>query len=58
MNQNLKFLIVFNSRVKTDFTMFKEGVDIILTNGLVPEVEGVSEKVFFATCLEQTRYGD
>jgi len=38
--------------------MFKEGVDIILTNGLVPEVEGVSEKVFFATCLEQTRYGD
>ena len=33
------------------------GVDIILANRMVPELEEVSEKCLPATCLEQTRYG-
>jgi UDPglucose 6-dehydrogenase len=36
----------FNSRVERDFDTFKKSVDIILTNRMVPELEGVSEKVF------------
>ena len=36
----------FNSRVETDFTLFKEEVEIILTNRMVPELEDVIEKVF------------
>ncbi len=36
----------FNSRVETDFTKFKEGVDIILANRMVSELGEVSEKVF------------
>ena len=36
----------FNSHVEKDFTIFKEGVDIILANRMVPELEEVSEKVF------------
>ncbi len=42
----LKATEFFNSRVETDFTHFKEGVDIILTNRMVPELEEVSDKVF------------
>ena len=36
----------FNSRVETDFCSFKNGVDIILANRIVPELEDVAEKVF------------
>ena len=36
----------FNSRVETDFSEFKRGVDIILANRMVPELEDVVEKVF------------
>ena len=36
----------FNSRVERDFKEFKRGVDIILANRMVPELEDVSEKVF------------
>ena len=36
----------FNSRVEKDFDKFKRGVDVILANRMVPELEGVSEKVF------------
>ena len=36
----------FNSRVERDLTIFKEGVDIILTNRMFPELEEVAEKVF------------
>ena len=36
----------FNSRVEKDFSEFKRGVDIILANRMVPELEDVTEKVF------------
>ena len=36
----------FNSRVERDFGEFKSGVDVILANRMVPELEDVSEKVF------------
>ena len=36
----------FNSKVERDFGEFKGGVDIILANRMVPELEDVSEKVF------------
>lgn len=36
----------FNSYVEKDFDKFKGGVDIILANRIVPELEDVSEKVF------------
>ena len=36
----------FNSRVEKDSRKFKHGVDIILTNRMVPDLEDVSEKVF------------
>ena len=36
----------FNSHVETDLIIFKEVVDIILANRMVPELEEVSEKVF------------
>lgn len=36
----------FNSRVERDFGKFKSGVDIILANRMVPELEDVVEKVF------------
>ena len=36
----------FNSRVERDFAEFKRGVDIILANRMVCELEDVSEKVF------------
>ncbi len=36
----------FNSRVENDFNTFKNSVDIILANRLVPELETVSKKVF------------
>ena len=36
----------FNSRVEKDFDKFKRGVDVILANRIVPELENVSEKVF------------
>ena len=36
----------FNSRVEKDFDKFKRGVDVILANRIVPELEDVSEKVF------------
>ena len=36
----------FNSRVEKDFAVFKDGVDRILVNRMVPELEDVSEKVF------------
>ena len=42
----LKCCKFFNSRVETDFANFKEGVDIILANRMVPELEEVSDKVF------------
>ena len=44
----LKVTEFFNSRVETDLTIFKERMSIILANRMVPELEGVSEKVF--TC--------
>jgi UDPglucose 6-dehydrogenase len=36
----------FNSRVEKDFAEFKRGVDIILANRMLPELDDVSEKVF------------
>lgn len=36
----------FNSRVERDFGEFKRGVDIILANRMVPELDDVSKKVF------------
>lgn len=36
----------FNSRVERDFEAFKQGVDIILANRMVPELEEVTKKVF------------
>ena len=36
----------FNSRVERDFGEFKHGVDIILANRMVPELDDVSKKVF------------
>ena len=36
----------FNSRVEKDFGEFKRGVDIILANRMVRELEDVSDKVF------------
>ena len=36
----------FNSRVEKDFSKFKLGVDTILANRMVPELEDVAEKVF------------
>ena len=36
----------FNSRVEKNFCEFKRGVDIILANRMVPELEDVTEKVF------------
>jgi UDPglucose 6-dehydrogenase len=36
----------FNSRVETDFNKFKNSVDIIIANRIVPELEHVAEKVF------------
>ena len=42
----LKEHVFFNSRVETDFNVFKEDVDIILANRMVSELEDISEKVF------------
>ena len=36
----------FDSRVERDFAEFKRGVDIILANRMLPELDDVSEKVF------------
>ena len=36
----------FSSRVETDLNAFKDGVDIILANRMVPDLENVSDKVF------------
>jgi UDPglucose 6-dehydrogenase len=36
----------FNSKVERDFGEFKRGVDVILSNRMVPELEEVAEKVF------------
>ena len=36
----------FNSRVERDFSAFKDCVDLILANRIVPELQEVSEKVF------------
>ena len=36
----------FNSKVESDFDAFKRGVDIILANRMLPELNDVSEKVF------------
>jgi UDPglucose 6-dehydrogenase len=36
----------FNSRVETDLNAFKNSVDIILANRMVPDLENVLEKVF------------
>jgi len=36
----------FNSYVERDFDAFKLSVDIILTNRMVPELDGVAEKVY------------
>ena len=36
----------FNSRVETDISVFKNNVDIILANRMVPELEDAAEKVF------------
>ena len=42
----LKKAIFFNSRVETDFYVFKNSVDIILANRSVHDLEDVSGKVF------------
>lgn len=42
----LKEPYFFNSRVERDFSAFKNEVDIILANRMVPDLENVSEKVF------------
>ena len=42
----LKEPYFFNSRVETDFSAFKDSVDIILANRIVSDLENVSEKVF------------
>ncbi len=42
----LKKAYFFNSRVETDFNVFKESVDIILANRMVSDLENVSGKVF------------
>ena len=42
----LKATEFFNSRVETNFTIFKKEVDIILANRMVPQLEEVSDKVF------------
>lgn len=36
----------FNSRVETDLNAFKNSMDFILANRMVPDLENVSEKVF------------
>ena len=36
----------FNSPVEKDFNSFKNSVDVILANRMVPELEDVSYKVF------------
>ena len=38
--------VFFNSKVETDFGVFKRSVDVILANRMVSELEEVSEKVF------------
>ena len=45
----------FNSRIETNFLMFKNNVDIILANRMVPELEDVSRKYLPAICLEPIR---
>ena len=42
----LKEPYFFNSRVERDLTAFKNDVDIILANRMVPDLENVSQKVF------------
>jgi UDPglucose 6-dehydrogenase len=42
----LKESYFFNSRVETDLNAFKNSMDIILANRMVPELGDVSEKVF------------
>ena len=42
----LKKAYFFNSRVETDFIVFKDSVDIILANRMVSDLEDVSGKVF------------
>lgn len=42
----LKEAHFFNSRVETDLGVFKDNMDIILANRIVPDLENVSEKVF------------
>lgn len=42
----LKAAEFFNSRVERDLGEFKRGVEVILSNRMVPELEDVSEKVF------------
>ena len=40
----LKEPYFFNSRVETDLNVFKDSMDIILTNRMVSDLENVSEK--------------
>ena len=42
----LKAPELFNSRVEKDFTTFTEGVDIILANRMVPDLDAFAKKVF------------
>ena len=42
----LKDTYFFNSHVETDQSVFKDSVDIILTNRMVADLEDVREKVF------------
>lgn len=42
----------FNSRVEKNFNKFKESVDIILANRMVPELKDVSAKVFTRDLFE------
>lgn len=42
----LNEMMFFNSRVEKDFVKFKQRVDIILANRMVPELESVKKKVF------------